>query len=41
MTIARILDIDKNDIQINKNKNVKHFSQDLINVTLKACQTIK
>ena len=37
MTLAWILNIDKDIIQINNNKNVKLFSQNIIDITLKAC----
>ena len=40
MTLAWILGIDKDIIQINNNKDIKLLSQDYINITLKARQSI-
>ena len=40
VTSNYILDIDKDIIQINNNKNIKLLSQNLINITLEACRSI-
>ena len=40
VTLARILGIDKDVIQINDDENVKLLGQDLIDITLEARQSI-
>ena len=40
MTLAQILNIDKDIILINNDKDVKFFSQDPIDMILEACQNI-
>ena len=41
VTLARILGIDEDVIQVNDDKNVKLLSQDLINITLEARRCIR
>ena len=41
VTLVRVLGIDEDIIQIHYNKNIKLFSQDLIDITLKACRCIR
>ena len=41
IALAWIFDIDKNVIQINNNKDVQFFNQNLIDITLEARQSIE
>ena len=41
MNLVWIFNINKNIIQINNDKDVKFFSQDFINIILKAYQNIR
>ena len=41
ITLAQILDINKDIIQVKNDKNVKIFGQDLIDITLKAHRYIE
>ena len=41
MTLAWILGIDEDVIQINNDKDIKLFGQDLIDITLEACWSIR
>ena len=41
MWLTWVLDIDENIIKINNDKNIKHLSQDLIDITFEAGQSIR
>ena len=40
MSLAWILDIDKNVIEVNNDKNIEFLGQDLVNITLEVGQCV-
>ena len=41
VSLARVLGVDENVIEINNNEDIKFLSQDLVNIALKAGQCVE